>query len=79
MSTELYRQTKLGDSLVSALEDLLDNDKITGELAIKVLSEVRRVSLVCAAYVARTVHSRLCCTRSSTRCGGFGVAPSPYT
>ncbi|KAL3153353.1 hypothetical protein ABBQ38_011694 [Trebouxia sp. C0009 RCD-2024] len=40
MSTEVYRQTKLGDSLVSALEDLLDNGKITPDLAIKVLSEV---------------------------------------
>ena len=41
MSVEIYRQTKLGDSLVAALEDLLDNGKITPELAIKVLSEVR--------------------------------------
>lgn len=40
MSAELYRQTKLGDSLVSALEDLLDSQKITPDLAIKVLSEV---------------------------------------
>ena len=40
MSIELYRQTKLGDSLVSALEDLLDSGKITPDLAIKVLSEV---------------------------------------
>ena len=40
MSTEVYRQTKLGDALVSALEDLLDSGKITPDLAIKVLSEV---------------------------------------
>ncbi len=40
MSTEIYRQTKLGDALVSALEELLDNEKITPDLAIKVLSEV---------------------------------------
>ena len=40
MSIELYRQTKLGDSLVSALETLLDSGKITPDLAIKVLSEV---------------------------------------
>ena len=40
MSTEIYRQTKLGDSLVSALEDLLEKEKITPDLAIKVLSEV---------------------------------------
>ena len=41
MSTEIYRQTKLGDALVSALEELLENEKITPDLAIKVLSEVR--------------------------------------
>ena len=40
MTTEVYRQTKLGDALVSALEDLLDSSKMTPELAIKVLSEV---------------------------------------
>ena len=40
MSAEIYRQTKLGDSLVSALEVLVESDKITPELAIKVLSEV---------------------------------------
>ncbi|KAA6428693.1 MAG: transcription initiation factor IIA gamma chain [Trebouxia sp. A1-2] len=39
MSAEIYRQTKLGDSLVSALEVLVESDKITAELAIKVLSE----------------------------------------
>ncbi len=47
MSTEVYRQTKLGDSLVSALEDLLDNGKITPDLAIKVLSEVSPVTQLC--------------------------------
>lgn len=47
MSTEVYRQTKLGDSLVSALEDLLDNGKITPDLAIKVLSEVSLVASLC--------------------------------
>ena len=40
MGTELYRQTKFGDSLVSALEELVDSDKIAPDLAIKVLSEV---------------------------------------
>ena len=40
MTTELYRQTKLGDSLVAALEDLLDAGKIDADLALKVLSEV---------------------------------------
>ncbi|KAL0030369.1 hypothetical protein WJX77_012458 [Trebouxia sp. C0004] len=39
MSAEIYRQTKLGDSLVSALEVLVESDKITADLAIKVLSE----------------------------------------
>lgn len=40
MTTEIYRKTKLGDSLVAALEDLLDARKIDPDLAIKVLSEV---------------------------------------
>ena len=40
MTTEVYRKTKLGDSLVAALEDLMDAEKIDGDLAIKVLSEV---------------------------------------
>ena len=40
MTTEVYRRTKLGDSLVTALEDLLDARKIDPDLAVKVLSEV---------------------------------------
>ena len=40
LTTEVYRQTKLGDSLVAALEDLLDAGKIDADLALKVLSEV---------------------------------------
>ena len=38
--TEVYRQTKLGDSLVTALEDMLDAGKIDPDLAMKVLSQV---------------------------------------
>lgn len=55
MSAEIYRQTKLGDSLVSALEVLVESDKITAELAIKVLSEVcypcGRLSAACMRLV----------------------------
>ncbi len=55
MSAEIYRQTKLGDSLVSALEVLVESDKITAELAIKVLSEVcclcGRLPAACMRYV----------------------------
>lgn len=53
MTTEVYRQTKLGDALVSALEDLLDSSKMTPELAIKVLSEV--------SVALTVVRSRLGC------------------
>lgn len=70
MSAEIYRQTKLGDSLVSALEVLVESDKITADLAIKVLSEVRypsgRLSAACMRfYVMVSDFSVLC---SLTRC-----------
>lgn len=50
MTTEIYRRTKLGDSLVAALEDLLDAEKIDGDLAIKVMSEVSICSYDTAVY-----------------------------
>lgn len=53
MSAEIYRQTKLGDSLVSALEVLVESEKITAELAIKVLSEVCYNSQACLSLVSR--------------------------
>ena len=40
MSYQLYRQSKLGDCLVEALDDLINADKITPPLAMKVLGEV---------------------------------------
>lgn len=41
MSYQLYRQSKLGDSLVEALDQLVTEGKITPDLALKVLAEVR--------------------------------------
>lgn len=40
MSAHLYRQSKLGDSLVEALDQLVDEGKIPGELALKVMQQV---------------------------------------
>eukprot|EP00887_Chlorella_sp_A99_P003440 scaffold7.g3440.t1 len=39
MSAHLYRQTKLGDSLVEALDQLVEEGKIPGELALKVMQQ----------------------------------------
>lgn len=39
MSYQLYRQSKLGDCLVEALDDLITNEKITPPLAMKILAE----------------------------------------
>lgn len=50
MTAEVYRKTKLGDSLVAALEDLMDAEKIDAELAVKVLSEVSGCSYIPADY-----------------------------
>jgi hypothetical protein len=40
MSYEHYRESKLGDSLVDALREMVEQDRISGELALKVLVEV---------------------------------------
>jgi hypothetical protein len=37
----IYRGSKLGDCLVEALQKLIDEEKITGDLAQKVLDTVR--------------------------------------
>ena len=49
MSYEHYRESKLGDALVEALGELVQDDKISQELALKVLVEVRvfTSSLLC--------------------------------
>jgi hypothetical protein len=41
MSTHLYRESKLGDSLVEALDILVDEGKIPPQLALRILAEVR--------------------------------------
>ena len=38
-SAQLYRQSKLGDCLVEALDDLINAGKLNPDLAIRVLSE----------------------------------------
>ena len=40
MALQLYRQSKLGDCLAEALDEMVGEDKITGELATKVMAEV---------------------------------------
>jgi hypothetical protein len=40
-TTHIYRQSKLGDSLVEALDTLVEEGKIPGPLALRVLQEVR--------------------------------------
>ena len=42
MSAQLYRGCKLGDSLVEALDILVQEEKIPGALALRVMQEVRR-------------------------------------
>jgi len=39
MSYELYRQTKIGESLVEALDELVSEDKLPPEMAMKVLEQ----------------------------------------
>lgn len=41
MSDLLYRGASIGDSLVEALDALISDEKITPDLAYKVLQEVR--------------------------------------
>ena len=38
-SAQLYRQSKLGDCLVEALDDLINAGKLNPELAMRVLTE----------------------------------------
>lgn len=45
MST-LYRGGKLGDSLVEALEVLINEEKISGELATEVLNKVTATEVI---------------------------------
>ena len=41
MSSSLFRQTKLCDSLLDALDGLVQDNKIPPELGLKVLEKVR--------------------------------------
>ena len=46
-AASLYRHTKLADSLVEALGELIDSDKIQPEMGLKVLDKVGPAGLVC--------------------------------
>lgn len=49
-AAQLYRQTKLGDCLVESLDELINDEKLTPDLAIRILSEydaVRGVRVLC--------------------------------
>jgi len=39
-ATHLYRQSKIGDSLVEALDTLVDSGKLPGNLALRIMQEV---------------------------------------
>lgn len=52
MSYQVYRQSKLGDCLVEALDELITNEKITPALAMKILAEVANCR-DCSAYAMR--------------------------
>jgi hypothetical protein len=41
LCSSIYRQSKLGDSLVEALDVMIKDEKITPDLAYKVLGEVK--------------------------------------
>eukprot|EP00193_Tetraselmis_chui_P008931 CAMPEP_0177768760 /NCGR_PEP_ID=MMETSP0491_2-20121128/9910_1 /TAXON_ID=63592 /ORGANISM="Tetraselmis chuii, Strain PLY429" /LENGTH=138 /DNA_ID=CAMNT_0019285623 /DNA_START=315 /DNA_END=731 /DNA_ORIENTATION=- len=51
MSYEHYRESKLGDSLVDALREMVEQDRISGELALKVLVEFDKS--VCEALATK--------------------------
>ena len=43
-AAQLYRQTQLGECLVDALDELITDEKLTPDLAIRILSEYDAVS-----------------------------------
>lgn len=45
----LYRQSKLGHSLVDALDQLVEEGKLPPQLALRILDEVGRSLAACAA------------------------------
>uniref|UniRef100_A0A061QUF6 Transcription initiation factor TFIIA small subunit n=1 Tax=Tetraselmis sp. GSL018 TaxID=582737 RepID=A0A061QUF6_9CHLO len=52
MSYEHYRESKLGDALVEALSELVDQNKISSDLALRVLVEFDKS--VCDALTTRS-------------------------
>ena len=62
-AAQLYRQTKLGDCLVESLDELITQEKLTPDLAIRILSE----------YDA--VRAAMCCSVWSSLCRKLSHAP----
>lgn len=60
MSYQVYRQSKLGDCLVEALDELITNEKITPPLAMKILAEVRQWHIMPADFLRAQMR---CCLR----------------
>lgn len=54
-AAQLYRQTQLGECLVDALDELITDEKLTPELAIRILSEYDSVSQ-CRTKVAEILY-----------------------
>lgn len=52
LNSSIYRQSKLGDSLVEALDVLIKDGKVTPDLAYKVLSEVSHLTQQCLATIS---------------------------
>lgn len=48
MSYELYRQTKIGESLVEALDELVSEEKLPPDMAMKVLEQFDKVCILVA-------------------------------
>jgi Transcription initiation factor IIA, gamma subunit, helical domain len=61
MSYQVYRQSKLGDCLVEALDELITNEKITPALAMKILAEVPSCHDCRSIRHAHGVHVCYCC------------------
>lgn len=64
MSYELYRQTKIGESLVEALDELVSEEKIPPDMAMKVLEQFDKV---CIFFVRLLLSFFLSSPATSTR------------
>ncbi len=80
----LYRQSKLGQSLVDALDQLVEEGKLPPQLALRVLDEVR-CSLRCGrpagSHAGWVGSSRVCRSRATPQAAESGctMPPPPLT